>query len=215
MRRKIVRTSLIILGGLGLGFGVLVLASMSYDESDPRDRPNAYYSVESVVIERPVADVFRFVQHEIPSVYARLSPMHEKFEIINDSALVEGAVVDCVEGDEQEVVRNRYVVTEVIEDRLIAMASTPTRVHDRGSGELVAEVDVWDYFDFEPLGPSRTRLVQTVVLDMKSPVLKSVIDVAAFLSGTRRDWERQFAEQLQNLAAFAEAAATPDTAVAR
>jgi len=102
------------------------------------------------------------------------------------------------------VVRNRYIVTEVVENRLIAMASTPTRVHDRESGNLVAEVDVWDYFDFEPLGPERTRLVQTVVLDMRSPFLKSIIDVAAFLSGTCRDWERQFEEQLQNLATFAE-----------
>jgi hypothetical protein len=204
MLRKVALFALVVVSLLGVGFGALVISSLSYDEANPRDRPNAYYSVESVVIDRPVADVFRFVQHQIPSVYTRMSPMHEKFEILNAEALVEGAVIDCVEGDAKEVVRNRYVVTEVIENRLIAMASTPTRVYDRASGEPVAEVDVWDYFDFEPLGPRRTRLVQTVVLDMKSPVLKSVIDIAAFLSGTRSDWERQFEEQLQNLAAFAE-----------
>lgn len=142
--------------------------------------------------------------------------MHETFEILNAEALVEGAEIDCVEGDEKEIVRNRYVVTEVIENELIAMASTPTRVFERESGELVAEVDVWDYFDFEPLGPDRTRLVQTVVLDMKSPVLKSLVDVAAFLSGTRNDWELQFEEQLQNLGAFAEASAVaPDSALHR
>ncbi|MBA1148587.1 hypothetical protein H0Z60_16175 [Ectothiorhodospiraceae bacterium WFHF3C12] len=70
----------------------------------------------------------------------------------------------------------------------------------------MAKVNVWDYFDFEPLGAHRTRLTQTVVLDMKNPFLKSVIDIAAFLSGNRREWERQFEEQLGNLAAFAEAA---------
>lgn len=73
----------------------------------------------------------------------------------------------------------------MIENRLIAMASTPTRVYDRESGDLVAEVDVWDYLDFEPVGTDRTRLAQTAVLDMKSPILKSVFDIAAFVSGTR------------------------------
>lgn len=209
MLRKVMLSGLVVVSLLGLGFGALVVSSLSYDESNPRDRPNAYYSVHSVVIERPVAHVFRFVQHEIPSAYTRMSPMHEKFEILNAGALVEGAEVDCVEGEQKEVVRNRYVVTQVIQHRLIAMESIPTRVYDRESGELVAEVNVWDYFDFEPLGAHRTRLTQTVVLDMKNPFLKSVIDIAAFLSGNRGEWERQFEEQLRNLAAFAEAAPAP------
>lgn len=159
MIRKAVFVVLFVVGLLALGFGAMVWSSMSYDRSDPRARPNVYHSVESAVIDRPVADVFRFIQSEIPSVYARMSPMHEKFEIVNAVALVVGA-----------------------------------------------EVDVWDYFDFEPLAPNRTRLTQTVVLEMKSPVLKSIIDIAAFVSGTRGDWERQFSEQLRNLAAFAQAA---------
>lgn len=75
------------MGLLALGF-VIVISSLSYDESNPRDRPNSYYSFESVVIDRPVAEVFRFVQHEIPSIYTRMSPMHEKFEILNAEALV-------------------------------------------------------------------------------------------------------------------------------
>lgn len=109
-----------------------------------------------------------------------------------------------MEGDQKEIVRNHYVVTDVVEHELIAMVSKPTRVYDRESGALVAEVDVWDYFDFEPLGPDRTRLTQTVVLDMKSPLTKAVVDIVAFLSGSRGDWERQFEEQLENLARFAE-----------
>ena len=205
MLRKAVLVGLLLLGVLALGLGVLVTSSMSYDASNPRDRPNSYYSVESAVIDRPVADVFRFVQREIPAVYTRMSPMHEKFEILNADALVVGAEVDCVEGDEKEVIRNRYVVTEVAENRLLAMESLPIRVYDRASGDLVAEVDVRDCFDFEPLGPDRTRLTQTVVLDMKSPFLKSLVDIAAFVSGTRGDWERQFSEQLRNLATFIEA----------
>lgn len=130
--------------------------------------------------------------------------MHEKFEIVNADALTIGAELDCVERDKNEVVRNRYIVTEVIEDRLIAMSSKPTKVYNRNSGELVAEVDVWDYFDFEAVGPNRTGLTQTVILDMKSPFAKALSDLVAYVTGTRGDWERQFTEQLQNLAAFAQ-----------
>lgn len=68
MLNKAVLTALAVVGLLGLGFAFLVISSLAYDESDPRDRPNSYYSVEFVVIDRPVADVFRLVQHEIPSV---------------------------------------------------------------------------------------------------------------------------------------------------
>jgi hypothetical protein len=182
----------------------LVLASQSYDRSDPRAKPNSYHSVEEVVIDRPVEDVFRFIQYDIPAVYTRLSPMHEKFEIVNAGALTVGAEIDCVEGDDREIVRNRYVVTEVIENRRIAMSSTPTRVYNRDTGKLTTEVNVYDYFDFVPLGPNRTRLTQTVVLDMKNPFIKALIDIIAFLTGTRDDWEQQFREQNKNLAAFAE-----------
>lgn len=200
----------ILTGGLLIGtifilvFMSLVVSSMSYDQSDPRALPNSYHSVETVIIDRPVADVFYFIQYEIPSIYPQMSPMHEKFEILNGDGLVVGAEVDCVEGDENEIVQNHYVVREVFENQLIAMSSEPTRVYNRKTGKLTAEVDVYDYFDFEPIDSDRTRLTQTVVLDMKSPFVKSIIDIAAFLSGTRSDWEQQFIEQTQKLAACAQ-----------
>ncbi len=203
MIRRVGLVGLFLVGVLAVGFGILVISSMSYDESDPRDRPNSYYSVVSAEVDRPVADVFRFVQYEIRRVYPETSPMHEKFEILNADGLVEGAEVDCVEGDAKELVRNRYVVTEVVPNRLLVLASSPTVVLDRATGQQVAEVDVWNHFDFEPLGRDRTRLTQTVVMDMKSPFIKSAIDVFAFLSGNRGLWERQFTEELENLAAFA------------
>lgn len=94
--------------------------------------------------------------------------MHEKFEIVNADSLVRGAEIDCVEGDEREIVRNRYIVTEAVENRLIAMASTPALVYSRRTGKLSAEVEVYDYFDFESLSTERNLLRLTVVLDFRS-----------------------------------------------
>ena len=83
----------LVIGIFIIIFISLVVSSILYDKSDPRARPNSYYSVESVIIERPLDEVFHFIQYEIPSVYRQLSPMHEKFEILNREALVEGAVI--------------------------------------------------------------------------------------------------------------------------
>ncbi len=210
MKHKIVKGILLMVAIFLVVFIGLVVSSMIYDRSDPRALPNAYRSVDTVIIDRPVSEVFRFIQYEIPSVYTQLSPMHEKFEIVNRDALIVGAEIDCVEGDDKEVVRNRYLVTEVVENKLIAMSSKPTRVYNRKTGKLTAEVDVYDYFDFEPIGPNQTKMIQTVVLDMKNPFIKSFIDIAAFLSGTRGDWEQQFSEQTRNLALFAEKAQFAD-----
>ena len=206
VEHKLLGAVALVVAAILVTYTSLVVASLSYDRSDPRARPNSYHSVEDVVVDRPVEDVFRFIQYEIPAGYTRLSQMHEKFEILNADALVVGAEIDCVEGDEREIVRNRYVVTEVIDNRYIAMASTPTRVHDRETGKVTTEVNVYDYFDFEPLGSDRTRLTQTVVLEMKSPFIKALIDIMAYLTGTRDDWEQQFREQNRNLAAFAQEA---------
>jgi hypothetical protein len=205
--QKALSAALLFMAALLLIYTSLVLSSLKYDHSDPRAKPNSYYSVEEVIIDRPVQYVFRFIQNDIPFVYTRLSPMHEKFEIVNAGALTLGAEVDCVEGDAREMVHNRYVVTEVIVNRRIAMSSTPTRVYDRRTGRLTTEVNVYDYFDFEPLGPDRTLLRQTVVLDMKSPFVKALIDIVAFLAGTRDDWEQQFRDQNRNQAVFAQDAA--------
>jgi hypothetical protein len=206
MVRKLVLVLLLAGGLVVVAASALIVSSLSYDRFDPRDRPNSYMSVESAVVERPVEDVFRFVQYGIPGIYTRMSPMHERFDIVNAAGLVFGAEVDCVEGDDRQQVRNHYVVTEVVTNERIVMESRPTRVYDRSSGRQLAEVEVWTYFDFERLDGGRTRLTQTVVLDMGSPVYKSLADLVAFVTGTRNDWERQFSEELATLAAFAAAA---------
>ncbi|MGR3321648.1 MAG: SRPBCC family protein [Pseudooceanicola sp.] len=203
MPKKLAYLLIVLSGTLVLGFGAFVAASLFHDRDNPRDRPNSYLSKETVIVDRPVEEVFEFVQHGIPELYTRMSPMHERFEILNAEALVLGAEVDCIEGDPDEIVQHRYVVTRVEAPTLLVMESLGTRIIDRASGETTAEIDVWVYFDLRPLEDGRTEMAQTVVMGMRNPVFKAMIDVLAFVSGERALWEQQFVEELEVLGAHA------------
>jgi hypothetical protein len=189
--------AVLILGGL-------VFAAMSYDRSNPRDRANAYYIENSIEIDAPVEAAFSFFRRRIPDVYTEVAGMHGKFEIVNADSLVTGAEIESEEGDESRVVRHRYVVTRVIPARLLQLESTPSVVYDRDTGEEIARVNTDVYYDFEPLDEDRTRLTQTVVIDMLNPFDKAVGDVIAFVSGSRGEWSDQFVEELEGYAAFIE-----------
>lgn len=203
MRRRI----LIIAGAMAaipvFVFGVLVLNALYYDADDPRDRANSYVSRVSATVDQPIEVVFDFVQRGIPAIYHQMSPMHDHFNIVNGDVLVVGAQVDCVEGDPDQIVRHRYVVTEVRPPNMLAMESVDSEVFDRASGDFVTSVDVWVYFDLVRLQSDATELTQTVVMDMGSPFYKATIDVLAFLSGNRGLWEQQFVEEVTTLARFA------------
>lgn len=102
-----------------LGYAALLLASLSYDESNPRDRANSYYIHNRVEINRPVSEVFSFIQYRIPEIYTELTGMHSAFEILNADKLEVGAEIKSIEGDNDEIVRNLYVVTKVVPEKLI------------------------------------------------------------------------------------------------
>ncbi len=105
----------------------------------------------------------------------------------------------------QQSLRHRYVVTQLDAPRLLVMQSLGSRIIDRSSGSVTAEIDVWVYFDLRAVDGGRTEMSQTVVMHMGNPFYKAMIDVLGTLSGDRALWERQFEEELENLAAFAEA----------
>lgn len=204
MRNRILLVAATLTSLAVLAFGALVFAAMSYDRSNPRDRPNAYYIENSVELDAPAEAAFSFFQHRIPEVFPRVAGMHGKFEIVNADSLVTGAVVEREEGDETRVVRHRYVVTRVIRNRLLQLESTPSVVYDRESGKPVAEANSDVYYDFEPLEGERTRLTQTVVIDVLSPFSKAIADVAGVISGSRDEWSHQFAEELEQYARLIE-----------
>lgn len=91
---------------------------------------------------------------------------------------------------------NHYVVTKVISNELIYFESVPTRVYSRKDNRLITTMDVFVHFDFVSISETRIELKQTIVMVPESPVFKAFLDTAAFLTGTRNEWAKQFRDEL-------------------
>lgn len=124
--------------------------------------------------------------------------MHTTLDILNADGLVEGAEINCIEGDDDDVVHNHYVVTRVIENQAIQFESTPSVEYTRDSNREVAKMNVHVYFDFEQAGAEKTVVEHTIVIVMLNPFIKSMIDAMAFVTGNRGEWEKQFRDELVN-----------------
>ncbi|WP_345977543.1 hypothetical protein [Sulfurimonas sp. HSL3-7] len=198
MKKKIIWIAGVLFGFLLVVFSTLILSSLNYDASNPRDRANSYYIHNSIEIDRPVSEVFHFIQYRLPEIYQELTDMHTEFTILNAQRLEKGAEIRCLEGDKHDIVYNHYIVTKVVANTLIQFESTPTIVCDRKTKTEMAQMNVYVYFDFAETDRGTTRLQQTIVIDMLNPFYKSLIDVLAFVTGNRGEWARQFRDELVN-----------------
>jgi len=54
---KVLSGVLIVLAVLLIAYFGLVTASLRYDRSDPRARPNSYHSIETVVVDRSIDEI--------------------------------------------------------------------------------------------------------------------------------------------------------------
>ena len=50
-------------------------------------------------------------------------------------------------------------------------------------------------------GADQTRITQTIVIDMLSPLYKAIGVIAGYLTGSRQMWENHFQKELVNLKA--------------
>lgn len=189
----------VIVGGITAcvvaAFLVIVLSPLFYDRSNPRNRPNSYLTEVSVEVNK----TYLFVKYRKPDIYKELSGMHNQFRIINADGLIKGAVVECIEGDEEDIIHHRYVVKEDKEDTLIHYASTPSTIYDKETKKRIGTCNTYVYYDFIRVNGGRTLLRQTVVIDMLNPFYKAVGDVVGWVSGGKEAWSRQFQEELQTL----------------
>ncbi len=149
-------------------------------------------------IDRPVPYVFRFIQFRIPEIYQELTNMHTEFTILNAEKLEVGAEIKCIEGDDNDIVHNHYVVKEVVPNKIIRFESTPTIVYDRKTEKEMARMNVYVYFNFAEADKNKTLLQQTIVIDLLNPFQKTLLDTLAFLTGNRGKWDRQFRDELVN-----------------
>ncbi len=185
---------------LGLMLGAVKVFSMrSHDRDNPRSLPNSYLMTHEVIVDAPPERVFHFITHRLKDHYQQTAKAHERFEIIGADHLTEGAVYVSEEFTGTEGVHNRYVIRSLVPNQLVYMASTPSTIYERKDGELteVGTCNAHVYFDLHPEG-ARTRLAQTLVVQMPNFLVKFLIDVIATQSEDN-EWQRHLVEELEGL----------------
>ena len=186
--------------------GMKVLSARTYDPANPRSKPNSYFLTYSVDVDLPVERVFEYITYKDHLVWNKIVREHEgqRCEIINSDGLTLGAIILCEEFAEREGTSHRYVVKEVITNRLIHMASEPSivyAVNKAGEKKQVTTCNSFVYFDMEPLGASKTRLSQTLVIQMPNFVVKFLTDVIDGEKG-KEIWMSHLEEELTGMVRF-------------
>jgi hypothetical protein len=157
-------------------------------------------------VDLPVDQVFDFITYEKHHVWNRIAREHEgqTYQILNSDGLTLGAVILCEEFAEGEGTSHRYVVKDVIKNRLIHFASEPSIVYMANkSGEMkeVTKCNCYVYFDMESLGAEKTRLTQTLVIQMPNFVVKFLTDIIGGEEG-KEIWMSHLEEELEGLVRF-------------
>ena len=206
-RRRVVGTLGVLTGVLLLALGgMYVAARRTHDPDDPRTRPNSYVMTHTVTMARQPHEVFDFITYRMKDHNLALATAHESFAFRQGQALTPGAVFVTEEFIGDDGVRNEYVVREVVPNRLIHMASTPSQILRRrgDSVEDVATCNAYVYFDLDE-APGGTRLTQTVVIEMSNFVMKFLTDLAA-ARAQEDPWQLHLVEELEALKAAIERA---------
>ncbi|MFA6904112.1 MAG: SRPBCC family protein [Gallionellaceae bacterium] len=158
----------------------------------------------SVTVSKSPEQVFDFITYRMAEYNLSIAKAHDKFEILKGDGLTEGAVFVAEEYQEDEGVRNRYVVKKVIPNRLIYYASTPSLIYEKKNGEWVqtGSCNAYVYFDLEG-NSSKTQLTQTIVIEMHNFFSKFLIDMV--ISGKEgNEWMDHLVEELESLKAAIE-----------
>lgn len=158
--------------------------------------PNAIVLQRSVTIPSSPAQVFEFLTTKVPDLYAELARGHERFDVVGGGPMVEGSIIDCRERTGNQEVHHRYVVRELVADRRIRYASTPSTsfVHLEGR-TITGTSDTFVTYELEPDG-SRTRLHMTIAIAFAS---RWQLFVARVLGRTAKLWGAHQVEELERL----------------
>jgi hypothetical protein len=205
LKKKRVLIPVIIICFLGILLLVMkIISAQTHDPSNPRSLPNSYLLSYSVEVGLPVEKVFDFITYEKKNVWNEIAEAHkgQKYEIINSDGLKPGAELICEEYEGGEGTSHHYIVKEVIENRLIYYASEPSRVYmEDSSGKMkeVATCNCHVYFDFEELRTDKTRLTQTLVIQMPNFIFKFITDIIGAEKDGEREWDKHLKEELTGL----------------
>lgn len=204
IKSKIGYLALSIFTVIGLVLLTMKILSMrTYDPENPKSKPNSYLLSESLLVNLAVDTVFDFLTYSYDqNVYQQIAQGHQVFQYLTTKAMTPGSVILCKEFAEEEGTVHRYVVEQVIENRLIMLASEPSKVYMRDNSGKINEVthcNCYVYLEMEPAGARQTTLTWTLVIQMPNFIIKFITDVLGGQEGKAR-WQNHLHEELTGLA---------------
>jgi hypothetical protein len=150
----------------------------------------------AVTIPSSPAQVYEFLTTQVPAHYQELARGHERFDVVGGGPMIEGAVIDCRERAGNQEVHHRYVVRELLADRRIRYASTPSTSFVHLDGRTITGTsDTFVTYELEPDGP-RTRLHMTIAIAFAS---RWQLFLARVLGRSAKLWGAHQAEELERL----------------
>lgn len=200
MKSKFKKIAIGIVGFLVIVLAVMKLISLrTYNKDNPRSLPNGYLMTHSVHIDRSPKEVFDFITYQMADYNLSLAEAHDKFEILNGDGLTEGAIFISEEYQETEGVRNRYLVKEVVPEKMIFYTSTPSLIYELEDDEWkqTGSCNTYVYFDMEEQNGG-TKLSQTLVLEMHNFFTKFMIDMIIW-GEEENEWYDHLVEELESL----------------
>jgi hypothetical protein len=171
----------------------------THDPDNPRSRTNSYLMSHTVTIKRPPEQVFDFITYHMAEHNLSIAKAHEHFEFIKGEGITEGAVFVSEEYQEDEGVKNTYVVQKIIPNQLIYYSSTPSLIYTKKNGqwEQTGACNAYVYFDIED-DFGHSKVTQTLVIQMPNFMIKFIIDLIA-ATAENNEWQDHLVEELEGL----------------
>jgi hypothetical protein len=158
---------------------------------------NAIVLERTITLPSPPARVFEFLTTAVPTHYPEMARGHERFEIIGGGPMLKGSIIDCRERAGNQEVHHRYVVQELLPNRRIRFASTPSTSFVHLDGRTIeGKSDTFVTYELAPAG-TQTRLHMTIAIVFAT---RWRLFVARVLGRATKLWSNHQAEELDGLA---------------
>lgn len=161
----------------GLLGGIVIAASygksLESSEIPSRKKANSFYLSESVIINKPVSNVFNFVLKDLQTYYSKTAKGHEEFKVIDAEEISEGKFIECSETVDNVELHHRFEIKKVIKNKHIHfctdLSKSPTRVFIHTGKKIMKNKSGTDvYYDFKNINSKQTQVTLTIVIQMSS-----------------------------------------------
>jgi hypothetical protein len=172
---------------------------------EERRRSHALYLARSIVVNKPIEEVYQFIIEDMPAHFTKTAVGHLKFEILGSNKIVEGATIDCEEVAGNQEVHHLYKVKKVQPNKGVYYESCPSHGLLRANNRVIPiKSNTFVYYELDDKGARETVVEASIIIQMPNTMMK----LLSLMSGTRTLWDNHLIEELQGLKREVEAATT-------